>query len=332
MDFVYGLGVAIVLVAVTVMFSKTLSTAVRQWLGFGPRPSPILPEPPAAPEPDVEPEPEPEPEPVIEIHPPDFGNIRPVRGEEKDPTSYGPDVHDFPEMGTPATCYEDFNRKLFIVFPASRKSGVWPNTTSDDFPTKIKDISLDALKEEIRLRLRPRYPVILDTYGHWSSASYQLEQNPDYTDEFVSSYLAIPEARRPVVVSVWPPEKDGSFTFIRYGFEDYTLTLASMRFHLRPCLVLLMRTMTGPRDQWLWLSVARMRQTVIRAFQADEARKRENQATSYLEQQTLRAKQEAEHRNRFIALWNNRVTENGKPAEGGALPAPETSRTNGAAQ
>lgn len=269
-------------------------------------------EPQRAPAPDL-----PVPEPVVEIKPPDYGNIRPIRGEEQDPEILGPDIHEFPEMKTAVTRFEDFNRRLFILGSSKEDRDVWPNTTADDFATRIRGMTREKVQKEIHLRLRPRYPVIFDTHGFWTYASAQLEQDPDYTDAVVSTYLNIPVDSRPVVVSVSTPDENPALTFMRYGFQDFRITTTDTRFHQAACLAFLMHAQFGPREGWLWLSVARLRQTVIRAFEATEAKKRENQATQYMVQQAEAAKRETEHKNRFVTLWRNRL-----PASPASLPAP----------
>lgn len=257
-------------------------------------------------------------EPQIEIMLPDYGNIRPIRGEEQDPEEFGPDIHEFPEMKPPITRFEDFNRRLFIVHVVSETKDHWPNTTADDFPTRITGMTLDAVKSEIQLRLRPRYPVILDTFGYWAHASAQLEQEPDYTNDVVAPYLALPHDQRPVVVSVTARQPTPSLTFMRYGFADFPVSQGDTRFFLNPCLTYLMTALFAPREEWLWLSVARMRQAVIRAIQANEAKRREGEATQYMAQKVEARRKQAEHENRFVRLWRPRIAI--APAE---LPAPE---------
>ncbi|WP_132665631.1 hypothetical protein [Rhizobium sp. PP-CC-3G-465] len=269
-------------------------------------------------------------EPAIELAPPDYGNIRPVWGEETDPTEFSSEVHEFPEYRPPVTRFEDFNRRLFILHPGTNAKEAWPNTTTDDYPTKIHNVSSSAVVAQIRLRLRPRYTVLFDAYGHWAYASRQLEQNPDYTDEYVETYLAMPEAERPVVVSVHTADKDGRFIFMRYGFENFPITHYGLRFHLKACLIALFKALTGPREQWLWFSVARMRQTVIWTFQLDEAQRLANEANSYLEQQAIQAKKDNEEKNRFLALWQHRIQFDAERAAPDTLPpsdAPTTPET-----
>lgn len=277
---------------------------------------------PAEPEPEPEPE-QPAAESVIAPPPPDYGNIRPVVGEETDPEVLGPDIHDFPDMPPPATRYEDFNRRLFIVSPQVPESTPWPKTTADDFPTKLPKTAIPELLYSIRRRLRPQYPVIYDGYGYWAQASYQLEQNPFYTDDFVEAYLAIPEGQRPVVVSVATYDRNGHFRFMRYGFVDYVLTTDRLRLYVQDCLRLIMAAMIGPREDWLWFSVARMRQTVIRAAEESAARKRESEAAAYMDEQIVMGRKKAEQANRFLALWKSRLP--AKPDDAAlAVPAPQS--------
>jgi hypothetical protein len=127
-----------------------------------------------------------EPEPAAEIPPANFGNIRPVLGEDADPTEFGPEIHEFPEMGEPATRFEDFNRRLFVKLAAAPHDK-WPTTTSDDFPTPLNFANEAEAIEAIGRHLRPRYPVILDLHGHWAWASKQLEQDPDFKDDIVDT-------------------------------------------------------------------------------------------------------------------------------------------------
>ncbi len=298
------LGVLVTVVAMYMLYQnqdgarKAFEQFAERWLGR--RGSQVEEAPPNSPPSVIEP-------PLV-IEPPNYGNIRLMLGEDADLTEYGPDVHEFPETKQPTTRFEDFNRRLFILSPAAQDRRVWPDTTDDDFPTRINGMTTEGALAQIRLRLRPRYPVIYDTYGHWAAASQLLEQDPDYNDIIVSTYLALPEEKRPVVVSLASGLSEGAaYTFMRYGFQDFRVTQYAMRFHQEACLALVMSLMVAPRKDWLWLSVARMRQTVIRAFQANEAKRRESQATDYMEQQTQAAKKAVAHQNRFLALWQNRV-------------------------
>jgi hypothetical protein len=172
-EFFIGAALALAAVVFGITRSAKLKAAAHDWLTdqlvrmglIKPEPVKIVePEPPPPPEP----EPEPEPEPVVEIAPPDYGNIRPVLGEERNPDLSDEEIHEFPEMGEASTRFEDFNRRLFIVSAADKgKAGEWTKTTADDFATHLTGFSLSRLTEEIHRRLRPRYPVILDTYGYW---------------------------------------------------------------------------------------------------------------------------------------------------------------------
>lgn len=248
-----------------------------------------------------------EPAPVPELPAPGFGNIRPVPGEETDLQEFGPEIHEFPDMPTPETRFEDLNRRLFVK-DSGPASDHWPSTTVDDFPTRLHVGSETVALDLVRKHLRPRYPVIVDFYGHWSRASRLLEQDPDYTDDFVEPWLAIPETLRPVVVSVQlASEAKRRLVLMRYGFEDFNLTLTDMRFHVGACLALTLDTFTGPREDWMWYSVARMRQTVIRTHQERERERELTNLATFLTEQVAQAEAEIKHRNRFLELWKNRA-------------------------
>lgn len=264
--------------------------------------------PPLEPEITPPPPPPPPPEPTLDPVPANFGNIKPKLGEETDPDTFGPEVHDFPEVEVPATPFEDFNRRLFIYGPPGRNgSFTWGDTLADDFATRIAVADDDRLLKEIHRRLRPRYPVILDTYGFWARASRNLEQFPGYMDDFVQAYLAIPEQQRPVVVSRAAFSEEGQFIFLRYGFDDFEVPRYRFSIFFQECLQLIMAALTGPREGWLWFSVARLRQAASAIAQANQERLKESQAAAYLEEETRKAKAEAEHRNRFVALFENRI-------------------------
>lgn len=312
-ELLLGAAIAIAAVIFAVSRSKTLKDAFARWIteqltriGLNQEdPSPPAPEPEILPEPGPESEPEPEPEPLVELPPPDYGNIRPVLGEEIDPEEFGPEIHEFPEVREAATRFEDFNRRLFIASVVFKDvEAEWTKTTTDDFATVLKGFSLTRLTEEIRTRLRPRYPVILDTYGYWAAASRNLEMDPDYRDEIVDAYLAIPEEERPVVVSVSATNRDGTLIFMRYGFENFTLRFVTLHPHIRTGLAHALDTLRGPRENWLWFSVARLRQYAVRA---DAEKRLELEAAAYLESQTEQARRESEDRNRFVKLFKHRI-------------------------
>lgn len=314
LEFLIGAAVAIAAVVFLVSRSAKLKIALGESIRDLLKTFGLIhePPPPPAPEPEIllVPEPEPEPEPVIEVPPPDFGNIRPIVGEERDPEEFGPEIHEFPEIREAATRFEDFNRRLFIVTIAPRDTQPeWTKTTTDDFATVLKGYSLARLDHEIRTRLRPRYPVILDTYGYWASASRALEMNPDYEDEIVQAYLAIKEEERPVVVSLSSINKEGAFTLIRYGFEDFSIRVTTMQPYVNTALTFVLDTLRGPRTDWLWFSVARLRQNVVRIAQADEEKRLALQTVAYLANQAEKARSEAAHDNRFVQLFRHKINQ-----------------------
>lgn len=242
---------------------------------------------------------------------PDYGNIRPVRGEEDEPTEFGPLIHEFPEQKAPETAFEDFNRRLFIYVPAERANGKWPDTTDDDFATLITGLSYSDLMAQAGLRLRPRYPVIIDNYGWWAAASAQLEHDPDYADSVTRTYLSVPEAVRPVVISRRPGLEKGALIFLRYGFENWVLGAHALRFHYDASLRHILAMFIGARRDWMWLSVARLRQTVIRAAQSEAAaaaeaeRQQAAENERYLATQIKRKREELAG-NRWRHLWDVR--------------------------
>lgn len=211
---------------------------------------------------------EPEPEPAPE---PDIGNIRPVESERSDLALFEPDVHEFPEHKPPTTRYEDFNRRLFIHFVNDKgRNMALPATADDDFPTALRETSDHNIDGIIRRFLRPRYHVIHDEYGWWAAASRLLENDPDYTDAVVETYLAIPEATRPVVISRYPGNPKGALAMYRYGFATYRLHIA-VYTGIKECLAYLLDKFMAPRNDWQWFSIARMRQVVVRAERERQA-------------------------------------------------------------
>lgn len=302
MDVVAVLAVLVIGMVLGIVYGQGWKKALLDWLaeqGWGRGKAASV---DTAPVEQVDEAPEPEPE----ILPPEFGNIRLVQEETTDLAQTGPDKHEFPERVPAVTRFEDFNRRLFVLHATSKRDHVWPDTLEDDFATRLYGPEAETMAE-IRKRLRPYYPVIIDTYGIWAASSAQLEMNPDFTSDIIDVYLAIPETQRPVVVSTAKENGAGNLTFLRRGFHDYTLTFAHMRLHLRACLALTLATLIGPAEKWLWYSVARMRLTVIRDFQKTEAQRLENEAANYLEDEARKAKREQEEKNRYVALWKSRV-------------------------
>lgn len=284
-----------------------LATAVRfKWISLKDLYRRFFPKPP---------EPEPQPAPIIiepeivEVEvpplPPNYGNIRPKLGEEVDPIEFGPEIHEFPEHLPPATRYEDFNRRLFFweVGNASSHS-VLTETTLDDFPTRLPPMTDANLRTLIQEQLRPRYPVILDHFGWWGAASIQLEMQPDYTDAIVEAYLAIPEAERPVVITRSPFAKDGPLTFFRYGFEPWSIDRTPFSIYPKELLTYLLAGLRGSREDWLWMSIARMRHAVIHDAKRVQA---EEEERKFLESEIKRVEIEAKHGgNAWRTLWGLR--------------------------
>lgn len=252
----------------------------------------------------VEPEPEPPPPPVVEIQlpPPSRGNIRPVHEESKDPEQAPPNLHLFPAVPPAETWYEEFNRRLF-VHSATPPTRAWPDTTLDDFPTLLSAKDSD-LVQLCNTHLRPGYPVIIDYYGWWKGASDRLEQDDTYIDPVITAYFGLPADRRPVVVTSPRPAANGSLLFLRYGFEPYRLSRAALDPHLTESLKYVLGAFTGPRNGWMWFSVARMRKAVMTAHRAALALAAERQREVEIINHATREAAQRRHANRFAALWD----------------------------
>jgi hypothetical protein len=250
------------------------------------------------------------PDPVPEIPDADYGNIRPRKGEDvdPDPATFGEEIYDFLEQKPPVTRFDDFNRRLLVYsLVANEKDSRWPKPTTDDFPTFVSGSQEAIIENRVRGKLRPRFPVIYDGYGHWSEASRQLELDPDFSNNFVAAYLSIPEAQRPIVISAQTYNPNGKLLCMRYGFEDLEVVHDHLRLHVEACLKTIMATMVEPRETWLWFSIARMRKTVVETAKANEVRQRESEAAAYIEEETNKARQAQEAQNRFVALFASRI-------------------------
>lgn len=290
---------AVVLIAAAVKFKVVnLEEQYRRVFPLPPEPEQQAPEPqPIEAEIVVEPE--------LPPPPPNYGNIRPVLGEEEELTEFGEEVHDFPE-GLPAvTRFEDFNRRLFLWRPGGIPGTHWlPDSTLDDFPTRLVGSNDQEVLSMIVRNLRPRYPVILDEFGWWGYASSQLEMEPDYTDPIVEAYLAIPEHDRPVVITRIPGLKDAQLKFYRYGFAPWHISREPLAVYPEAFLTYIMAALRGPREVWLWMSVARMRQAVI--HDAKKAREEEEQR-KFLQDEIKRVENEEAHGgNAWRTLWGLR--------------------------
>jgi len=203
------------------------------------------------------------------------------------------DLVKFPSRPAPVTPFEDFNQTLFVL---NEGAPHWPDEPSaNDYPTIITG-TLEFAEDQLKRKLRPGFPTIVDTCGWWDRASRQLELLPSYKDDVVKAYLALPVGQRPIVIS--RPFKDqykGSerITFCRYGYEDFTLALKYLAGPTDRILLETMRAFMATDNAWLLFSPARVRKLVL------EAASKERSATAFDEQ--LR---QAAHANRFAALWD----------------------------
>lgn len=241
------------------------------------------------------PPPPPEPLPVLQ---PLFGNIEPVDGET-DPDLRQAD--EFPPANPPYTRFEDLNWRLIIFDPAQGANASWPIRTFNDFPLRFCG-SATSLLEHTRARLRPRYPVILDWDGHWFNASAQLERNPNQRSPLIDAYLGLAAGQRPVVISRRPQadaKPTGMLRCMRYGFKDYDFPLDVLQPYPADALAYLFAALTGPPQDWLWFSVARLRHDVL------TANHREEELRTRLEEEITRQAAVA-HENRFAVLWGLR--------------------------
>ncbi|WP_018391349.1 hypothetical protein [Ancylobacter sp. FA202] len=227
-----------------------------------------------------------------------FGNIEPVDGEIA-PDLRGAD--EFPPANPAYTRFEDMNWRLILFDPSPGADEPWPIRLFNDFPLRYRGSSTKLL-EQVHARLRPRYPIILDWDGHWASASAQLERNPSLRSPLIDAYLGLDPEQRPIVISR-PPRPDikqtGVFRCMRYGFKDFDFPLDVLQPYPADALGYLFAALTGPPQDWLWFSVARLRHDVLAANQAQEAlrTKLEDEIT----QQAAIA-----HENRFAVLWGLR--------------------------
>ena len=203
--------------------------------------------------------------------------------------------HSFPDTPEPATRFEDFNRLLFTYVRSEERR--WDPTRVSDFPTRITGEE-DWLVDEIKKRLRPARPVLVDPFGLWANASEQLEMDPASDNPIISAYLALPIEIRPIVVSYWqalggktnpPPD---AFICHRYGFVDLRFNRKFADDYPADVLQGLMEAMTGPEEEWETFSAARLRKSVLETNREEESHR-----------QAMAAYR---HKNRFAALWNLR--------------------------
>jgi len=191
----------------------------------------------------------------------------------------------------PATRFEDFNQRLFILKPGY---GTWPSRIiPNDYPTELLG-DLSWAREQIRTRIRPKYPAILDTFGWWAESSSLIELNPYFENPIVAAYLALPIERRPVVISRPRPKDDegsSELTFFRFQFKDFSLPSTFLTGYPLSMLFEALSSLTGPPQQWWEFSMARARKKVVdlnREHMQEELAERLRAATD---------------KNRFAALW-----------------------------
>lgn len=267
--------------------------------------------PPPPPPPEPPPAPPPPPAPLQELAPL-FGNI-PLIPSETEPELGETD--EFPAPMPPATRYEDLNWRLILFDETDAADAPWPIRPFNDYPMLFRG-SARQLNHHVRTRLRPRYPVIVDWDGDWYQASTQLERTPTLQLPLLDAYLGLAPEQRPVIISRIPKpnvQRANILHCLRYGFADYRFPLDAIPPYPRDALACLLDCLTGPHEEWLWFSVARMRATVIAANEAAEA---------LLTQLQEEAEQHAaiQHENRFAALW--KLREAPEPTEAPAPPEP----------
>ena len=231
----------------------------------------------------------------------EHGNVPRVKGElDQDPPTKG--LHAFPVTGEAVTRFEEFNAKLF-VFEVSETLR-WDKSRDNDYVTRLSG-DLNWLKQEIRKRLRPGYPVLFDPFGQWAGVSEQLELDPNAYDPIAEAYLNLPRPQRPVVISqrvsrakaqktekaqTAKPQDPQAYTLYRYGFVDYEFDRKFLEGYPEDLLKGLLQAFSGPEKDWEAFSPARLRQSVLEQNREEEDHR-----------QTLEAHQ---HENRFAALWN----------------------------
>ena len=191
------------------------------------------------------------------------GNVPRVKAETgKEPPTKN--IHAFPKMRKPVTRFEEFNAKLFIYSPSETRR--WDKSIDNDFSTTIKG-EQSWLKEEIKRRSRPQYPVLFDPFGWWAKASSALELDPHFDDPTISAYLQFPRDKRPVVVSQLheddEEESDTQFTLYRYGFVDYAFERKFLADYPADLIHGLLKAFSGTDSACESFSPARLRKDVL---------------------------------------------------------------------
>jgi len=225
------------------------------------------------------------------------GNVPRVKVEVgKEPPSTN--IHAFPEMREPVTRFEEFNAKLF-VFTAS-ETRRWDASLDNDFSTELTG-ERAWVQEEIKKRLRPKFPVLYDPFGLWAKASTNLELDPHHNDPTVTAYLQFPREKRPVIVSEVRHEASAAkkdnpkFVLYRYGFVDYEFDRKFLDDYPSDLIHGLLKAFSGSDEEWESFSPARLRKDVLEANREEEEHRQ--------------AMASHQHANRFAALWQLREEE-----------------------
>lgn len=233
---------------------------------------------------------------LVELLPPPEGNVLEVPSESTDLDEFPDTVHIFPDRITPITRFEELNWRLFVASFADTRE-VWPETSTNDFPTRLTFKTSGELATSIAIRLRPKYPVIVDRRGWWAASSSRLEMSPDDPDLIADLYLSMPAERRPVVVSYSVSEPNMAISFYRYGFQPFHLFESQIQPYPVDALRYIFDAFTGDRNGWKWFSIARMRQHVLRTNRRVEEQVK-------IAQEKDAEKKRVAHANRFAALWD----------------------------
>tara|TARA_R110002073_G_scaffold8068_1_gene45128 strand:- start:27585 stop:28487 length:903 start_codon:yes stop_codon:yes gene_type:complete len=229
------------------------------------------------------------------------GNVPRVKAEVgKEPPSTN--LHVFPETREPVTRFEEFNAKLFTFTPSETRR--WDASLDNDFSTDLTG-ERAWVQEEIKKRLRPKFPVLYDPFGLWAKASINLELDPHHNDPTVIAYLQFPREKRPVIVSEVRHEASAAkkdnpkFVLYRYGFVDYEFDRKFLDDYPADLIHGLLKAFSGSDDEWESFSPARLRKDVLEANREEEEHRQ--------------AMASHQHANRFAALWQLREEETAEP-------------------
>lgn len=212
--------------------------------------------------------------------------------------------HLFPPQTTPATRYEDFCHRLFVVTHAD-ETKKWPPTQGNDYPTYLEGENTDIIKE-MKERLRPYHPVLYDHSGLWDETAQALEIDPYFENIVTKAYLKMQANRRPCVISAKPKKKTDSekeesirFTLYRYGYEPFHIDGKYFSDAPAELLHMLLLYLTSKNESYESLSPARLRYSVLSKIKEEE-----EEASAMNDYQK---KRDAErYNNRFAALWKLR--------------------------